>query len=228
MRSASSSTSVLSAERSRLPRSKWSMMRPGVPTTMCAPCSRLAICPRSATPPQSVTTLMFSAARQAPDFGRDLVGQLARRAQHHRLDGEAACVKVGEQREGKGGGLAAAGLGLGDQVLAEQRRRQAGRLDRRHLRVAELREVGQHLGRERQRGKAVVGCGAAGCGIGCGHRSTAGTREKQGPCGTLRGVPQGPSSVADQRRGALLLPELVGGGPRRSRWRKVIRPLVRS
>ncbi|MCY1538879.1 hypothetical protein D9M68_744410 [compost metagenome] len=38
-------------------------MRPGVPTTMCAPCSRLAICPRSATPPHSVTTLMFSSAR---------------------------------------------------------------------------------------------------------------------------------------------------------------------
>ena len=67
------------------------MMRPGVPTTMCAPCSRLAVCGRSGTPPHSVSTLrLSSAARQAAHFLRDLVGQLARGAQHQRLHARRA------------------------------------------------------------------------------------------------------------------------------------------
>ncbi|CFN63329.1 Uncharacterised protein [Bordetella pertussis] len=37
MRSASSSTSVFSVDKSRLPRARWSWMRPGVPTTRCVP-----------------------------------------------------------------------------------------------------------------------------------------------------------------------------------------------
>ena len=122
MRSASSSTSVFSASSFRLPRSRWSSTRPGVPTTMCAPCSSVAVCPRSGTPPHRVTTLMLSSARARRRIsGGDLVGQFARRAQHQRLHGEAPRVQVGQQRQREGGGLAAAGLGLRDQVLAQQR-----------------------------------------------------------------------------------------------------------
>ena len=39
------------------------MIRPGVPTTTCAPCARLATWPRIGVPPHSVSTLMLSAAR---------------------------------------------------------------------------------------------------------------------------------------------------------------------
>ena len=158
MRSASSSTSVLSASSCRLPRSRWSSTRPGVPTTMCAPCSRLAVWPRSGTPPHSVTTLMLSSARARRRISvRHLVGQLARGAQHQRLHGEAARVQVGQQRQREGGGLAAAGLGLRDQVLAQQGRRQAGRLDGRHLVVAERCEVLQGGGGQGKSGEAVLG-----------------------------------------------------------------------
>ena len=60
--------------------------------------------------------------RQPADLGRHLVGQLARRAQHQRLHREAARVQVGQQRQRESRRLAAAGLGLRDDVLAQQRR----------------------------------------------------------------------------------------------------------
>jgi ABC-type amino acid transport substrate-binding protein len=40
-------------------------------------------------------------ARQPADFLRDLVGQLARRAQHQRLHGKAARVELGQQGRAK-------------------------------------------------------------------------------------------------------------------------------
>ncbi|MNZ89862.1 hypothetical protein D3C78_1087990 [compost metagenome] len=75
---------------------------------------------------------------QAADFGRHLVGEFARRAQHQRLHGEPARIELGQQGQAEGGGLAAAGAGLGDQILAQQCRRQARGLDGRHLVVAQL------------------------------------------------------------------------------------------
>ena len=90
---------------------------------------------------------VFFGAREAADFLRDLVGEFARRAQHHRLHGEVARVEARQQRQRKRRGLAAAGLRLGDQVVAGQRDRQARGLNRRHLDVAELRQVGERGGR---------------------------------------------------------------------------------
>jgi hypothetical protein len=59
------------------------MMRPGVPTTTCAPCSRLASCGRMVAPPHRVRTFTLSSARgQAAQLLRHLVGQFARGAQH--------------------------------------------------------------------------------------------------------------------------------------------------
>jgi hypothetical protein len=102
-------------------------------------------------PPTSESILMLSsAARQPAHFLGDLIGQFAGRAQHHGLHCEAARIQVGQQGQTEGRRLAAAGLGLGDQVVARQRDRQAGGLDRRHVQVAELAQVLQHGGGQGQ------------------------------------------------------------------------------
>ncbi|MDT4872802.1 hypothetical protein FQZ97_1080080 [compost metagenome] len=101
-------------------------------------------------------------ARQPADFGGHLVGQLARGAEHQGLHGEAARVQIDQQRQGEGGGLAAAGLGLGNDVLAQQGGGQAGGLDGRHAQVAELLQVGQHGRRERQLAEIGGGGGVRG------------------------------------------------------------------
>ena len=75
---------------------------------------------------------MVFGARQAAQFLRHLLGEFARRAQHQALHRKAAWVQVGQQRQRKRRRLAAAGLGLRDQVVPGQRERQAGGLDRRH------------------------------------------------------------------------------------------------
>ncbi|MNY30145.1 hypothetical protein D3C86_1642340 [compost metagenome] len=118
-------------------------------------------------------------ARQAADFLRHLVGQFARGAEHQRLHVEAACVEPMQQCQAEGSGLAAAGLGLRDQVLASQRQRQAGGLDRRHGVVAELRQRGEHCRRQRQigerrAGRRPGGGGGGGGGVGGWARSHAG------------------------------------------------------
>ncbi len=86
-------------------------------------------------------------AREAAQFLRDLVGQFARGAQHHGLHAHIVGIELGQQRQAESGSLAAAGLGLGDQVLSGQRDGQALGLDRRHAQVAELLQVAQHGGR---------------------------------------------------------------------------------
>src|SRR3989338_4263862 len=64
-------------------------------------------------------------ARQAPQFLGDLVGQLAGWADHQCLAAKVARVKRVEQADAEGGGLAAAALGLGNQVHALEHYRQA-------------------------------------------------------------------------------------------------------
>ena len=89
-------------------------------------------------------------AGEAADLLAHLLGQFAGRAQHHRLHREVARVEALQQRQAEGGGLAAARLGLGDEVVAGQGHRQAGGLDRRHQVVAEAGQVGEHRGGEAQ------------------------------------------------------------------------------
>ncbi len=98
-------------------------------------------------------------ARQTADLLGDLVGQLACRAQHQRLATEVARVERVQQADAEGGGLAAAGLGLGDQIPALENQRQAGGLDRRHLGIADGGEVGLHGGGKGQAGEGVGGHG---------------------------------------------------------------------
>jgi hypothetical protein len=90
-----------------------------------------------------------------------LVGQLAGGAQHQGLHREAARVQIGQQRQREGGGLAAAGPGLGDQVAPGQAQRQAGGLDGRHPLIAQGLQIGQRGRRQRQLGK-VAGSGGGG------------------------------------------------------------------
>ena len=94
-------------------------------------------------------------AGQAPQFLADLVGQLARRAQHQRLHPGNARIQPGQQAQAEGRGLAAAGLGLRDDVLALQDEWQAGRLDGRHFDVGQGLETLRQGGAEPQSGKTV-------------------------------------------------------------------------
>ncbi|MNF62933.1 hypothetical protein D3C84_446190 [compost metagenome] len=87
---------------------------------------------------------------QATDFLGDLVSQLAGRAQDQRLATEVTRIDRVQQADAERGGLAAAGLGLGDQVHPLEDHRQALRLDRRHLGITEGVEVSQHGGGQRQ------------------------------------------------------------------------------
>ena len=89
-------------------------------------------------------------AGQTTEFLGDLVGQLASRANDQRLATEEARIDRVQQADTEGGGLAAAGLGLGDQVHPLEDHRQALRLDRRHLGITEGVEVSQHGGGQRQ------------------------------------------------------------------------------
>jgi hypothetical protein len=75
---------------------------PGVPTTMWAPCSRLAIWGRMVLPPHQGKDLdVVLGPGQAADFLGDLVGQLAGRAQHQGLHGEAARFRLASRGRAK-------------------------------------------------------------------------------------------------------------------------------
>ncbi len=109
---------------------------------------------------------VVGAARQTPDFLAHLVGQFARRTEHQRLHRKAARIEFGQQGQRECRSLAATGLGLGDQVVSGQGERQAGRLDRRHLPIAELLEIKQRCGGQRQGGERqgrLVCAGLCGC-----------------------------------------------------------------
>ena len=84
---------------------------------------------------------------------RDLVGQLARRAQHQRLRADLREFDALQQRQAERRGLAAARRGLRDQVVAFEHGRQAARLDRRHAHVAERIETLHQRGVEREIGE---------------------------------------------------------------------------
>ena len=97
---------------------------------------------------------------QAAQLGAHLVSEFPGRAQHQGLHGKAAGVQAGKCCQAKGCGFATACLRLGNQVLPGQSRRQAGGLNRRHLVVTELRQIGQNGGLQQQAGKAVLPCRA--------------------------------------------------------------------
>ena len=93
------------------------------------------------------------------------VGAAVRRGRGRRDPGLAAgarrvagrrrrvCRDARSGRRAGAQGLAAAGGGLGDQVVAGQRQGQGGGLDRRHRGVAQRLQVGQRGGRQRRPGR---------------------------------------------------------------------------
>ena len=96
---------------------------------------------------------VVSGPGQAPDFLCDLVGQLTGRTQNHGLNGrawQARALQALDQRQSKCGGFAAAGAGLGNQVLPGQRQGQTGGLDGCHLGVTQLFKVVQGGGGQRK------------------------------------------------------------------------------
>src|SRR5690606_37462673 len=113
-------------------------------------------------------------ARQPTQLLGNLVGHLPSRAEHQRLTAEVARVERLEQGNAEGGGLAAAGRGLGNQIHAFEHDGQTLRLDRGHRGIAKRLEVGQ-----RSSGK---GQGRKG---GTGH----GESLRQGSACSLAGVP---------------------------------------
>jgi hypothetical protein len=75
---------------------------------------------------------------QAANFLTHLIGQLTCRAQDHGLNGKVCGQNFFYQWNAKRGRLAAASTGLGNQIFARQGHRQTGRLNGRHLQIAQL------------------------------------------------------------------------------------------
>ncbi len=119
-------------------------------------------------------------ASQTTDFLGDLVGQFAGRANDQRLATEEARIDRVQQADTEGSGLAAAGLGLGDQIHPFEDHRQALRLDRRHLGITEGVEVSQHGGGQRQ---SIKSGGDGGHGTGLQNKMS---RSVAAPCHFLR------------------------------------------
>ena len=88
------------------------------------------------------------AGGELADVLADLVGEFARRAQHQRLQLHLRRIEPMQQAQAERRGLAAAGRRLRDQVAAFEQRRQALRLDRGHLHVAEGVETLEQRGIE--------------------------------------------------------------------------------
>jgi hypothetical protein len=95
------------------------------------------------------------AASEPADFLGDLVGQLARRAQHQRLRLLQRRIDARQQSKAIGRGLAAAGARLSGDIAPFQHRRQALGLDRRHRHIAQAVECGQQGRRQRQIGERL-------------------------------------------------------------------------
>ncbi|MNS53917.1 hypothetical protein D3C72_866900 [compost metagenome] len=95
-------------------------------------------------------------AGQTTDLLGHLIRQLAGRTEHQGLYVDTVDVEAGEQAEGEGGGLAAAGFCLGNQVFAFEYQRQALSLDRGHLQIAQAGEVLLQGGGEIEAAKFAV------------------------------------------------------------------------
>jgi len=96
-------------------------------------------------------------ARQTAQFLRHLVSQFARGAHQQRLRRQPGGVQLLQHAQAKRRGLAAAGLGLRNDVAAFQNKRQALRLDGRHLLEPQALQVVEQGGQEGQGGEGRVG-----------------------------------------------------------------------
>jgi hypothetical protein len=91
--------------------------------------------------------LIFGKARQTTQLTRDLIGQLAGRAQYQRLGLEQGRIDMLKQPQTKCRRFTAAGFGLHAHIFTRQNRRQGGGLNRGHREITQLIEVGELGGR---------------------------------------------------------------------------------
>ena len=114
---------------------------------------------------------IWNRARETANFARNLIGQLARRAQHQRLYLEQCRIEALQQPQAECDGLAATGRCLRDQVATREHRWQALRLHRRHGGVVERGQRLEQRRRKRQRRKfghaRMIACRAGSYRAGC-------------------------------------------------------------
>ena len=133
--SASSSTTARSSEMSSEPRVMWSRRRPGVPTTICAPCSSARRSWRMSMPPTQDAEPRAGILVEPFEFAADLDGEFARRRddQGARRAGAVKAIRPAKQRRRDGNaerdGLARAGLRRDEQIRSLGLRREDRRLD---------------------------------------------------------------------------------------------------
>ncbi len=159
MRSASSSTSSSTRLRSTLPRSMWSLRRPGVAMTMSTGLRDLLELPAERHAADQAGGEEALAGAVAVRGFLHLHRQLARRREHEHARAVArgrvaARAQALQARQDEGGGLAAAGLRRDQQVAARQHRGNGFALHRRGLGIAEAREVIQQSRIEAERREA--------------------------------------------------------------------------
>ena len=95
------------------------MKRPGVATTICVGRSSFLTCRSILSPPREHFDKYFSGKfRVAEQLLADLLRELTRRRDDHRLDLLKARVDLGQQRQAKGRSLTSASLCLGDEIAA--------------------------------------------------------------------------------------------------------------
>ena len=170
--SASSRTRKRSSERSSVPFSRWSMIRPGRAdddVDAAAQGRQLHAVPLAAVDGQHVQAGQVRGV--ALEGLGDLERELAGGREHQRLRLLLLEVDAREDRYGERGRLAGAGLGQADDVATLQQRRDRGGLDRRGRLVADLRQGLEHPLVDPELGKArsfVVGLVCTG---GLGHQS---------------------------------------------------------
>ena len=137
--SASSSTRQRSSHRSREPFSRWSMTRPGVPTTTCTPRRSALQLDAVALPAIDRQHVEATEVSGIPLEGlAHLEGELASGSEHERLRRLLLEVELRQDRQRERGRLAGAGLRQPDDVAALQQRRDGRGLDRRGVLVAEV------------------------------------------------------------------------------------------
>ena len=136
----------------------------------------------------------------------DLDRELAGRHQHDALRRAAPHLDAAQHRQREGRGLAGAGLGLAEHVVAGQQHRDGGRLDRRRRFVADLGQRPEHGGTQAEvverDGRSDGACSHGGL-----RRAASATAR---PSGTCPRVPRAPARGPASRPRPV--PWLGGGG----------------
>ena len=171
--SASSRTRKRSSDRSRVPFSRWSMIRPGVPTTTWTPRRSAESWTPYPWPPYTGSTwtpgrwAAYRSNASETCSASSRVGASTSACGFFCLQ-----VELGQDRHRERRGLAGAGLRQPDDVAALEQRRDRGGLDRRRRLVADVVQGPQHPLVDAQvgEGRRLVGLGVRRADVRGGHR----------------------------------------------------------